>query len=139
MAKKYYIDACIWIDYFENRSDRFRPLGDWALRLLQTIIEDEDMVLYSDLLIQEICSAGYEEEKVKEILGIIKSKNLIKVEPTKEQLKESRKLALKFSIPKGDALHAVLARDNNAILIYRDKHFYELHKTVKIKKPEEVI
>jgi len=139
MVKKYYIDASIWIDYYENRSDRLRPLGEWALRLFQGIIEDDDVVLYSDLLIEEICNAGYEEGKVKEILGIIKSKNLVKIEPTEKQLKEARRLASKFSIPKGDAIHAILARDYNAILIYRDKHFYELHKITKIKKPEEVI
>lgn len=34
MEEKYYLDACIWRDYFENREDRFRPLGEWAFRLV---------------------------------------------------------------------------------------------------------
>ena len=38
MVEKYYLDTCIWRDYFENRSDKFRPLGDWAFSLIKLII-----------------------------------------------------------------------------------------------------
>ena len=31
------------------------------------------------------------------------------------------------------------ARDNNAIVVTRDKHFDKLRKIVPIKKPEEII
>lgn len=31
---RFYLDACIWGDYWENRSDNFRPLGEWAFRYL---------------------------------------------------------------------------------------------------------
>ena len=43
MNKKYYIDSNIWRDYFENRSDRFRPLGDWALMFFKEIIINESV------------------------------------------------------------------------------------------------
>jgi hypothetical protein len=36
--QRYYLDTCIWVDYLENRQDRFRPLGDWALRLIKQIV-----------------------------------------------------------------------------------------------------
>jgi hypothetical protein len=39
MVKKCYIDAAIWRGLHENRSDRFRPLGDWAFELVKKIIK----------------------------------------------------------------------------------------------------
>jgi len=42
-------------------------------------------------------------------------------------------------VPFFDALHAVLARDNKAIMVTRDKHFDELLDITKYKKPEEII
>ena len=51
---KYYIDACIWRDYFENRSDNFRPLGEWAFKLIKKSIEEGSSVVYSDSIIEEL-------------------------------------------------------------------------------------
>ncbi len=38
-----------------------------------------------------------------------------------------------------DALHAVLSRDNGAVLITRDAHFELLSFMVEVKKPENLI
>ncbi|MBN1376781.1 PIN domain-containing protein [Candidatus Woesearchaeota archaeon] len=51
----------------------------------------------------------------------------------------SLKISRKINIPKNDVLHAILARDNNAILVTRDKHFYKLAEKIIVKKPEELI
>ena len=56
-----------------------------------------------------------------------------------EQIDAACKLMQQRSIPKGDALHAILARDNNALLISRDKDFQKLKDIVKVYAPEEVI
>ena len=37
MKRRFYLDTCIWRDYYENRSDNFRPLGEWALFLINKI------------------------------------------------------------------------------------------------------
>jgi len=63
----------------------------------------------------------------------------IKIEATEKQVKESYVIKNKLNIPFGDAIHAVLARDNNALMITRDKHFYDLANEIEIKKPEELI
>ena len=56
-----------------------------------------------------------------------------------EQISEARKIA---SAVKGthlkDALHAILARDNCALMITRDKHFDALVHLVEIAKPEDI-
>jgi uncharacterized protein with PIN domain len=61
----------------------------------------------------------------------------VKVSP--ELLSEARKLNLKFKdTHTSDIVHALLARDNGAIMITRDKHFYALECLVEIRKPEEI-
>ena len=62
-----------------------------------------------------------------------------KIFATKEQRDEARKIAEERNLPSGDVLHAILARDNNFILVTRDKHFRELEDITKHYKPEEFI
>lgn len=138
MVTKYYLDTCIWIDYFENRVDNFRPLGDWALDLLKKIIKDNDLIIYSDLAEEELLSF-YNKNKIEDLMFFVPKKLLIKINSDKLQLKEAITTGRKLKIPVKDVLHAILARDNNAIFVSRDKHFYELANQLTIKKPEELI
>ena len=62
MINKYYFDTCIWIDYFEGRKDNIRPLGDWAFDLIKKIIREEAILVYSDLVEEEL-SEKYQESK----------------------------------------------------------------------------
>lgn len=136
---KYYIDTSIWRDYYEDRKDKLRPLGEFAFKLIKYIKENKDRIVYSDLIIKEL-SIKYNPEDIKKIFEIISEKDLlIKADYNNKQIQEAEKLAKKYSIPKGDALHTVLARDNDAILVTRDMHFNELSKIVKVKKPEEIL
>jgi len=48
-------------------------------------------------------------------------------------------LKKKLKIPFGDALHTILAKDNEAILVTRDHHFDVVEGIVKIRKPEDLI
>jgi len=73
MTEKYYIDACIWRDYFENRSDRFRPLGDWAFAAIQQMITNGEPILYSDLVEEEL-SAAYSEMRLKIFFPLFQKK-----------------------------------------------------------------
>ena len=138
MTERYYLDSCIWRDYFENRSDKFRPLGDWAFSLIKLIIKEDNLIIYSDLIEEEL-NEGFSEEDVKKIISIVPKENLVKIESSSEQLKEAIQKAKKLDIPVKDALHAILARDNDAVMVTRDKHFYELSERLTIKKPEDLI
>jgi len=137
MAEKYYIDAAIWRDLHENRSDRFRPLGDWAFELFKKIRKDKEKILYSNLVVDEL-SIAFEKETIKKLFEDI-SELLEKVEIKKEQVEEAKILSKELKIPFGDALHGILARDNNAIMVTRDHHFEELQDMINVKKPEELI
>ena len=50
-----------------------------------------------------------------------------------------KKIASQKNIPKKDILHALIARDNNAIMIATDKHFEKLIDIVEVKKPKELL
>ena len=138
MAEKYYIDSSIWIDLYEDRKGyNQEPLGDFAWKLFALIKVKKNKLIISDLLIREL-EMNY---SIEEINGMIKPfESLIeKVIVTKEQRDEAEKIAEERNIPKGDVLHAILARDHKFILITRDNHFKELEDISEYHKPENLI
>lgn len=137
MAEGYYLDTSIWRDYYESRYDKFRPLGEWALMLMNKIVKDKDIILYSELVVEEL-KVKYSEEEIRRIFEIVKNR-LLKINISELQAKEAYILCKNRNVAFGDALHAILARDNKAILITRDEHFLKLTDIVEIKKPEDLI
>ena len=134
---KYYVDTSIWRDYYEDRKDKLKPLGEFAFEFFRKVKLNADKILYSDLIIEEL-NIAYNEKEIKEIFNIIEEENLLeKVEISKNQVKEALELKRKLQIPFGDALHAILAKDNNAILVTRDEHFLKID-FVNVKNPEDL-
>ncbi len=130
----YNLDTSIWLDYYEKRDKNGRN----ALKLILKIIEDKSIMIYSDLHIKELKNIGYNIEEINILLRIVKPDNLRRVHIGKDQREEATLLAYNRSIPEGDALHAILARDNDALMVSRDMHFQRLLDIVKTKKPEEL-
>jgi len=62
-----------------------------------------------------------------------------KIMVNKEQVLESTKISKERNLPKGDVLHAIIARDNDLVLITRDNHFKKLKDISLHYKPEEII
>jgi rRNA-processing protein FCF1 len=125
---KYYIDSCIWLDYYLDRKDKLKPIGEFAFQLLRKIIEEDHQILISEIVFEEL-ERELDKKQVRSLISIVKE-NLIFIKINHKQRKE----AFQSKIPSYDALHAILARDNNAILVSRDKHLFGLSK-----KPEELI
>jgi predicted nucleic acid-binding protein len=136
---RYYLDTSVWRDYYENRSDGLRPLGDFAFDLLKRIKSEKDIVVYSELTIKEL-ARDFDEETIKELFSILLGYDLLeKVEIRDEQIKEAKELSLKTGVHLSDCIHSIVARDNDAILIARDKHFEALRNIVEIRKPEDLL
>ena len=72
MAERYYLDTSIWLDFFENRNEPNMPKGDWAHALLNKFVEDDDKVVYSDIVLLEIGSVGYTPEEIEKMFRKIK-------------------------------------------------------------------
>ncbi|MDP7323805.1 MAG: PIN domain-containing protein [Candidatus Woesearchaeota archaeon] len=135
MAEDFLFDTSIWIDIHENRGLN----GESVKKLIKRIIENDQIVIYSDLNIGEFKHLGYSKEEINCILSIAKPNNLQRTHIFPKQVKEATILARKREIPKKDALHAILARDNNLQLITRDTHFNKLKDIALTKKPEDII
>ena len=137
MVEKYLIDTSIWVDLYEDRKGfKNEPLGDYALNLLVIIKAKGSKIVVTDILIREL-EANY---SIEEINGMFKpfENQTEKIISTKEQREEAKKIALEKDIPPGDALHAIIARDNNLIIITRDRHFKQIEYISPHYKPEEI-
>jgi predicted nucleic acid-binding protein len=136
MRQRFYVDTNIWLDLHLNRRDKFRPLGEWAFEFLNQAYHNGDEILYSDGVFMELLRVIDEEE----CMGLLKDFEARKVaQISGEQRREAEKLCSVRSLPLWDVLHAILARDNNAVMVTRDAHFLELMDLVEIKKPEDLL
>ena len=138
MVKRFYLDASIWIDVYEDRKGyNDEPLGEFALKLLALIKLGEHKIIISQLLVNEL-EVNY---SMDEINGMFKpfEKNMERIKTTKEQIDEARTIANVRDIPSGDVLHAIIARDNDLVLITRDNHFRKLKDISNHHKPEDLI
>ena len=137
MTSKYYIDTAIWRDLHENRKDKSKNLGELAFESFKKIRANKEKIIYSDFVVEEL-SHAYDKQTIDKLFKGA-SELLEKVEIAEEQLKEAADLSREHKIPLGDAVHGILARDNKAIMVTRDRHFRKLKDKITIKKPEDLI
>jgi predicted nucleic acid-binding protein len=133
----YYLDTAIWRDYYENRSDRFRPLGEWALALIKKIIRSSNLIVYSDIVLKEL-REKYSNEQIQ-IMFYPFTKTLVRINIAYADLEHARRISCARNVHFNDVLHAVLAKKSGSVLITRDKHFENLSDFVQIFKPEDLI
>lgn len=141
MVQKFYLDTGIWRDYYEDRRDNMRPLGEFAFNFLRACLEKKIPVLVSDAVVIEL-RRYFPQEKVDEIFSFFKG-IIVNMTVTPEQYSEARKelakrLKVGNKLPFDDVLHAVVAKHHGAVLIARDNDFDFLHEIVEIEKPEDV-
>ena len=138
MAEEYIIDTSIWVDLYEDRKGHNNePLGDYAFKLLVKIKAKESAIVLTDFLIRELETIY----SIAEINGMFKpfEKIIKKIIAAEKQREEAKKISKERNLPAGDALHAIISRDNNLILVTRDRHFRKLKDISKHYKPEELI
>jgi len=139
---KLYFDTNIYLDYWEDRKDKLKPLGEFAFSLMEESIKRRFFVLISEMIIKELSNVLAIKRKevfAKILSSLIESGKLIFVGVSIEQMNESEKIAKQKNIPKADALHTVLARDNHAVLVSRDNHHSGVKDIVEVMKPEEIL
>lgn len=130
------MDTSIWRDYFEDRNDGIKPLGEFAFSFLQKCIEHKIQIVVSDTIIFEL-EEYYSKEKIEfvfspfeEIIKFVSVEHSILAEARTEWIKLGKIL------PFNDVVHAVKAKHSNAVLITRDKHFELLKEIVESCTPE---
>lgn len=133
--EKYYFDTSIWLDIAEKRGYN----GKMAKRLFEKIIKGNHVIIYSDIIITELKKLRYSQHEIGIILKIAKPDNLRKAHTSRDQLLEAKRVAKRKGVPLGDAMHAVLSRENGAQLVSRDHDFKKLKNIAESKLPEELI
>jgi len=139
MAKRFYLDTSIWRDFLEDRKDSLRPLGEFAFQFLKKCRETNAEIIVSDAVVFEL-KAGLSDELVKEIFtsfgGIIR---MVAAGPKQVFEAKAEWQKRKMALPFKDVLHAVIARDNKAVLVARDNHFFDLLASIAVvEKPEDI-
>ncbi len=134
-TKDYYFDTSIWLDIFERRGRNEL----FALRLVKKIIDDNSKIIYSDFVLNELRYLGYSQHKINYILAMVDSRIKRKVHIYTEEKDETKNLSTQREVPFGDALHAIICRDNDLQLVSRDKDFEKLKDITEAKNPEDLI
>lgn len=141
MTKTYYLDTCIWRDFYESRSSKSgKPFGRYTAELIRKIVKEHSRIIFSDVLIWELRKA-YSEEDILEMLNFLFSCGiLIKVDIKKEEYQEAKQLSFVRDIPLVDCLQSIQARNHKAILVSQDEHIVKgLSDITKAVKPQELI
>jgi len=132
---RYYVDTCIWIDYWENRYDNLRPLGEFAANFLSNLTET-DIVYYSKLSIREL-RKQYSIDIITSIFDIVKDK-LVFLETFENDVTYANTIIFSGLAHDADAMHIALAKRVGATLVTRDKEIL-FAGIVKAFKPEDLI
>ena len=135
MNGRFYVDTCIWRDYLENRTNLYGSLAEHAFRFFRQCIIHQAIIVTSEIVEEELPDLSPTKfYSVTKAIGL----NVQKATVTSQQIVEAEHVAYQKQLNYTDVLHAILARDNNAILITRDNDFEELGDLVTSQKPEQV-
>lgn len=93
--------------------------------------------MYSNTVIDEL-KKKYSLAEIQSIFEMV-ANQLIKSETKSCHIREAKSLSRERNVALADALHAILARDNKAIIVSRDNHFMSLTDVAPVRKPEELI
>jgi len=137
MAEKYYLDTSIWMDYYEDRKDPSKDIGEFAFKLLCKLLASKSTIVVSNFILREL-EVNYSLDKIRG-LTMPFEKIMEKVTISDEQKLEAKRISGERNLPFGDVLHAIIARDSKSILVSRDKHFQQLKDLCEVYKPEEII
>jgi predicted nucleic acid-binding protein len=137
----YLVDTCIWRDFYEDRVSKTNaPIGKFASEFFMKVLQRKDTILFSEGLLREL-GVDFSKKDINDMLTVFMYSNiLMRIDITESDFLEAEKLALERNLPKIDCLNAIHARNYNAVLITRDRHYFENLQDIAFPlKPEQVI
>ena len=140
MARLIYIDTNIYLDYLENRTDKMRPLGEFAYTVFKRALGCEFKIIVSEHLLDEL-EKFVTEQEIGFVLGKIKSAGKeVPLEVLESDIQKANALAAQRKVPWPDTLHAVLAIRGGAecIVTRNKKDFDPFSDLIEAVFPEEI-
>lgn len=139
--QKILLDTNIYLDFYLDRKDGIKPLGEFAFNLIKRTISCEfEIILLKEIFFELKTVLGIKDANLENIIfNELRRKNKIaNICSNEKQEKDCLLLSNQFNIPKTDALIAIMARDEKALIISRDKHFDLLKHIANYVTPEEL-
>lgn len=127
----YYIDTYIWIDFIDKRG----VFGKYAFELFRAILTNNNQIIITNILINEL-QVRYTKDEINSMFTLFNTKF---IKETVEELEEAKSLSIERNLPKGDVLHAIIARNHGLIFVSRDKHFLEMRDIITYHLPGHII
>ncbi len=144
MAKKYYLDTCIWLNLFKKEGDSTKGVPYWELTeiFMKKAIKEKAIIFYSDIVLRELQIKQSDEEYIKSKFYILLTPVTRQLNQSIEDRNKARELESKyhFEISFYDLVHLIIAKKVGAILITRDRKLLSiaLENDVIAKRPEEL-
>ncbi|MFT4326264.1 MAG: type II toxin-antitoxin system VapC family toxin [Candidatus Woesearchaeota archaeon] len=135
MSEKIYVDTNVWLDYLYNRTDKLRPLGEFAFELFRKSVACAYTIVISDWVLDEV--SKYDPQKrMADVLIWLKEAKKVEVISTTYELKQKAKKQAHWQ----DVLHALLAEEASvSFLVTRNIiDFSGSWYSFKVKLPEQL-
>jgi predicted nucleic acid-binding protein len=131
-----YPDTNFYLDYFEDRRDNMRPLGEFAFSVLKRAIGCEFKIALSDWVVEEL-ERHVAKERIVDFINRLRDLNkVVLIEKECEDTEKARRLSNNYD----DALHVILAVKAGAkFLVTRNiQHFLDMRHLIKPILPENL-
>jgi len=141
MKKSYYVDACIYLNLWQNEVDRKgNKLGGFAKDFFEKIENENSIIYYSGFILKELMFLLSVEEYLQKRELFDSSPNFKKITLSKEEYELAKKMHRAEGLSFYDVIHMLLAKKTNSILVTRDKILIQFAKNYSViaKTPEEL-
>lgn len=138
--KRFLVDTCVWMDFYENRKNKFgKNIGCYAYEFIVKCAKKNFSVYMSKITVGEL-KTKFCEEEIETILRYLQLiLNLKITEVEKSEFLKAKELANNRKIPNADCILAIQARNNDFVVVTRDKHFFnDLKDVCDSIRPEDV-
>lgn len=145
MAKRYYVDSCIWLNLFKKEGDAVKGELYWKLaeEFLEKIMFSENVIVYSGFVLKEIKHKLKDNQLFEEKQTFMEEEpKFIFVKATEEDYGFGRELESEFNfeISFFDCLHIAMSKRLGCVLVTRDNLLIEKAKEyVIVEKPEKLL
>jgi predicted nucleic acid-binding protein len=138
---KYYVDTCIWLNYFKKEVRNNVKYWEITKNFLNFVIQSKSKIIVSTIVIKELkFKLGAKFNIILENLR--KDDSIILISTTSQDYQLARQLERinNFKLSFYDFLHIAICKRLNISLITRDKDLIKIGTYyIEINKPEDLI